>query len=86
MSINHVRFRSPVSLGSVDSPEWSADRPSSTALAGKIACRPSEISRDGAAGLVFECRIGKDHYDVLVPWSNIAHVIQTVPAQGAKKP
>lgn len=83
--INHVRFKSVVSLGSTDVSEWSRERPSSTQLAGKIDVRHSDQQRDGVVGLVFECRIGKDAYDVVVPWSNVANVIQTPPQPGAKK-
>ena len=78
--ITHVRFQHPVNLGSVDHSEWSADRPSSTPLAGAIKPRAGDPDRgEPRDSIVFECRIGKDAYDVEVPRSNIAQIIRPAP-------
>jgi hypothetical protein len=86
--ITHVRFRHPVSLGGTDHSEWSMDRPHSTPLAGKITARAGNPDLgEPRDSIVFECRIAKDHYDVEVPRSNIAHIIRPVVVKSeGKKP
>lgn len=87
--ITHVRFQTTVVIGGVETNEWSADRPGHSRLANGVTVRPGNAALgEGRESLVFECRIGKDAYDVEVPRSNIAHVIRTpaeAPADGKAK-
>ncbi len=83
----HVRFQTSVVIGGVDKIEWSATNPATSALAGAIAARAGRDDRgESRDSIVFECRIGKDAYDVEVPKSNIAHVIRSVEPQQAAQP
>lgn len=77
--ITHVRFQTPAVIGGVDTIEWSTASPASTRLAGAITARAGNADRgESRDSIVFECRIGKDAYDVEVKASNIAHVIRSV--------
>lgn len=85
--ITHVRFQTSVVIGGVDTIEWAAATPASTRLVGAIAARAGNADRgESRDSIVFECRIGKDAYDVEVKASNIAHVIRSVEPQQAAQP
>ena len=78
--ITHIRFRSPVTLGSeVD--EWSAARPTSSSFAGKITPRVGDpVLGERFESIVFEVRIGAEMawHNVEVPMSNISSIVRTV--------
>lgn len=78
--ITHIRFRSPVTLGSeVD--EWSALRPTSSSFAGRVTPRPGAPELGEQLGsIVFEVRVGAESawHNVEVPLSNISSIVRTV--------
>ena len=68
--ITHVRFQTSVVIGGVDKIEWSATNPAATALAGAITARVGNADHgESRDSIVFECRIGKDSYNIEVPKS-----------------
>lgn len=91
--ITYVRFTSSVTLGS-EVNEWAADRPFSSAYAGKIVPRAGDPDRgEPRDSLIFEVRTGKPefHHDVEVPRANIAQITRApapekvTAAAGSKK-
>ena len=86
--ITHIRFRSPVTLGSeVD--EWSALRPTSSSFAGKITPRYGDaVIGERLDSIVFEVRVGSESawHDVEVPMSNISSIVRTVTPPPAVEP
>jgi hypothetical protein len=78
--ITHIRFRSPVTLGTECS-EWSLARPSSSSYANKIAPRVGDpVLGERFESIVFEVRIGAESawHNVEVPMSNISSIVRTV--------
>lgn len=78
--ITYIRFVRPVSLGSADRDEWSAESPASTALIGAIKPRMGDPDKgEPRDAVIFEVRQGSAAYDVEVPRSNIAAIRRNAP-------
>lgn len=87
-NINHIHFVADVELGGVPHSAWHRAAPGSTALAGKVTPRYSDVARGDRwpDSIVFECRQPRDFYDVEVPASNIRSVIHAVDMAPASAP
>jgi hypothetical protein len=77
-----VRFHTDVTLGNRPMPEWYADKPGSSQLAGKITARMGNAELgEQRTSVVFEVRLGSPNgnIDVEVPASNLAEIQREPP-------